>query len=454
MACFQPVPLGETLQKLFPHDFLIELAKATRAMVRMRKIGPVELFWTVVLGFGLGRQRSLSGLRRAFEKSTGTTVEESSFYDKFNAGFAKMLKQAAAHALDHGVGVGRALQGHLAGFRDIVLTDSTVVRLHDLLKKKYPGSRTNHSKAAVKAHWVMSVSGAGKHSVRLTPGRRHDGPVFQVGKWVESKLLMFDLGYFRYQLFDCIARNGGFFLSRLKANANPTIVSENILHRGQARSLVGQRIWDCIPWLQCETLDVMVQVNFNRRSYAGKSSTATTTFRVVGRRDPNSGEYHMYITNVAVEQLAAEQVQSTYALRWQIELLFKELKRHYHLEEMPSANPHVVEALLHAAIVTLVVSRTLLEVIRQQLGVSEERTPTQRWAAVLETLVADLLQIAIRQGRDIRELAARIGKVLLHEALDPNLTRMPLLSTIEQGKHSYRHRVRPPSRASNPRKAA
>ena len=134
-------------------------------------------------------------------------------------------------------------------------------------------------------------------------------------------------------------------------------------------------------------------------------------------------------------------------LRWQIELLFKELKRHYHLEEMPSANPHVVEALLHAAIVTLVVSRALLEVVRQQLGASAERTPTQRWAAVLEAVAADVLEIATTAIRRSRDLAARIGRVLLHEALDPNAGRLPLLPTVETGIHSYRPRLRSPGHA-------
>src|SRR5271157_1014087 len=194
MAQSHAVPVRDTLHKLFPAEFLIALAKATAAVKRVRKVSPVELFWTVVLGFGVGRERSIAGLRRAYEKTTGQTIEESSFYDRFTPGFAKMLKQAALRALEQGVGASRALQGHLAGFRDVILTDSTVVRLHDLLKKTYPGSRTNHSQAALKAHWIMSVSGAGKHSVRITPGRRHDGPVFRVGKWVAGKLLMFSCG--------------------------------------------------------------------------------------------------------------------------------------------------------------------------------------------------------------------------------------------------------------------
>lgn len=441
MAQSQAVPVRVTLHKLFPAEFLMALAKATAAVQRVRKVNPVDLFWTVVLGFGVGRQRTIAGLRRAYEKTTGQTIEESSFYDRFTPGFARMLKQAAVRALDLGMGTSRALQGHLAGFRDVVLTDSTVVRLHDLLKKAYPGARTNHSQAALKAHWVMSVSGAGKHSVRVTPGRRHDGPVFQVGKWVAGKLLMFDLGYFRYQLFDCIARNQGYFLSRLKGSANPVIVSHNAIHRGRARDLVGKHVWQAIAGLARETIDVMVQVEFKRRGYAGRTSTGTRLLRVVGIRDEASGEYHLYITNIEPERLAAQDVQNTYALRWQIELLFKELKRHYHLEEMPSSKPEVVEALLHAAIVTLVVSRTLLEAVRKQLGALADRTPTQRWAAVLESVATDLLAVVLGGARHVRDLVQRIGTTMLHESVDPNAGRPQLLQAVESGTHEYRARV-------------
>jgi hypothetical protein len=32
------------------------------------------------------------------------------------------------------------------------MTDSTLIRLHDLLKAKWPACRTNHTQAALKAH--------------------------------------------------------------------------------------------------------------------------------------------------------------------------------------------------------------------------------------------------------------------------------------------------------------
>jgi IS4 transposase len=94
-----------------------------------------------------------------------------------------------------------------------------------VLERSFAACRTNHSLAALKLHAVISVSGKGPRSVKVTAERVHDGPVFRVGPWVEDRLLLFDLAYFPFQLFTCIRRNGGYFVVRLKKSADPTVVA-------------------------------------------------------------------------------------------------------------------------------------------------------------------------------------------------------------------------------------
>jgi len=72
----------------------------------------------------------------------------------------------------------------------------------------------------------------------------------KVGKWVANRLLLFDLGDFSYHLFDPIARNLGFFVSRAKSTINPRIVSVNRCWRGRSRPLVGQRLQEVLGTLQ------------------------------------------------------------------------------------------------------------------------------------------------------------------------------------------------------------
>jgi IS4 transposase len=348
-----------------------------------------------------------------------------------------MLKRAAAEAFVQRLGVGRELKGHLATFRDVILTDSTVVRLHDFLQKVYPACRTNHTIAALKAHVIMSVTGKGKQSIKVTSERRHDGPVFRVGKWVEGTLLLFDLGYYRFQLFSCIARNRGYFVSRLKTSSNPVIVGLNRKHRGRAVPVVGEKLRDVVDRLQREVLDVMVEVRFQRRVYRGKRSYDTETFRVVGIRDEDTGTYHLYITNTLPEMLAAEDIQSTYALRWEVELLFKEWKSHYRLGDMPSRKKVVVEALLYASLLTLVVSRRLLDAFRRKLAREAQRLKPRRWAAVFESVAQELLAVVVRPKAKVRDTERRVTRTLLHEAPDPNVSRPGLLDAVESRVHRY-----------------
>lgn len=168
MASSSSIDARATLRKLFSNHRLRALASQSGTVVRRRKVDPVALFWTVVLGFGGGRTRTIAGLRRSYERATGECLEESSFYQRFNAGFASMLEGALVHALAEDRGVGRSVRGHLSRFIDVLITDSTVLRVHELLSSRWPGTRTNHTPAAVKAHWVMSVAGKSHQSVKLT----------------------------------------------------------------------------------------------------------------------------------------------------------------------------------------------------------------------------------------------------------------------------------------------
>lgn len=442
MARPRSIDLRAKLVKIFPSKELQKLGRQTGAVKRQRKVHIVEFFWTVVLGFGTGRERTIAGLRRSYQKATGTKIEESSFYERFTPGFAKMMRLAASNAIQFlFAATGHPLRGPLAGFQDLIMTDSTVMRLHNLLEDAFPGARTNHSKAALKMHVVMSVMGAGNNSIKVTSGRRHDSKVFTVGGWIQDRLLIFDLGYFHYNLFSRIDRFKGYFLSRLKDSANPTIVSVNRSHRGRCVDLVGRKLRDVEEQLKRETLDVMVEVEAKHRVYAGKRSRGKLTLRVVGVRDAVTKEYHLYMTNVPIEKLPAEDIQRVYACRWEIELLFKELKSHYRIEDLPSSKPHVVEALVYAAILTLVVSRTILRALQKKMPDKIDRLPAQRWAGIFASIAQELLLLVVQPPR-LTELTERlVTAMILNEAVDPNANRPTLIKSVETRRHVYRQRA-------------
>ncbi|RCV65995.1 Transposase DDE domain-containing protein [Methanophagales archaeon] len=87
----------------------------------------------------------------------------------------------------------------------------------------------------------MSAVADGPKSVRIYPERTSEAKILRLGPRLRDRILLIDLGYFKYLFFDRIACYGGFFVSRLKGNANPLIVSVNRKCRGNSVDVVGKK---------------------------------------------------------------------------------------------------------------------------------------------------------------------------------------------------------------------
>jgi IS4 transposase len=250
---------------MFPKALLQRLARETGAVRRLREVDPVDLFWVLVLSFGSGGERTIADLRRSYEKVTGENVSASSFYNRFTPTLTGFLRAVFAQGLEK---LSRCTEGAaavLGEIRDVLCVDSTVIRLHDALASCWPACRTNHTLAAMKLHMVLNVRGVGPQRVKITSERVADGPALRAGEWVKGRLLLFDLGYFRYALFAAIAAHGGFFLTRLKDNANPTLRRLHRQHRGRAMAVEGWGLREIRSRLRRTVLDAEAEICFQRR---------------------------------------------------------------------------------------------------------------------------------------------------------------------------------------------
>ena len=109
---------------------------------------------------------------------------------------------------------------------------------------------------------------------------------------------------------------------------------------------------------------VGVEVAANKRAYRGKVARATGKFRMILVFNEEVGEYHSYLTNIPIDVLNGEDIAGLYGARWEVELLFEELKSVYRLDEIQSANPSVVKCLVWVSILTLICSCQMLRFMR------------------------------------------------------------------------------------------
>ncbi len=214
-------------------------------------------------------------------------------------------------------------------------------------------------------------------------------------------------------------------MTRLKQNANPTITRLIRNVRGASVPVEGEALRDVLPRLKREVLDCEVEVAFRHREYAGSRKGAKANFRIVAILDDESREYHTYLTNIDPETLKAEDVAALYAARWEIELVFKELKSQYALDELGIRNARAVEALVWTAILTLVTSRILHRAVTRQItdgGVI--RFTGLRWSRVFREQAPGIL-----------------NDVLCYEGIDVAKTRMSFLRWAAEDPNKNRHRL-------------
>lgn len=360
-----PEEIPRSLETLFPKDTIDEIARETGFTKRHRKIEPYIFFWNLVLGFGVQLQRTLESLRRGYIDMANVDLCQSAWHDRFNPETVNFLRACVERAVKQMASeTNRTLSDKMKWVDDILIQDSSIIRLSAALMNEFPATRSRKDAAGLKVSMLVSAVASGPQRVTIHGERFHETKTLKIGPWVKNKVLLFDLGFFKYQMFARIKENGGYFLSRLKDGSNPLIVSALRTYRGNSIELDGKHWKDIRDKIKREVLDTEVEVTFSRRAYKGKQSRDSMPFRLVAVYNDEAKKYHVYITNIPPDVLNAEDVADLYRVRWDIEMIFKELKSRYSLDAITSANPNVVEGLIWVGILTLLVSRRLFNVLR------------------------------------------------------------------------------------------
>jgi len=385
----------EGLTQVLPAETIIEIAKETGWIKRIRKINPALFFWNLVMGFGVAMEPTLAALRRRMQLIADVDLMPSSFFDKFNTRLVAFL-EAILNLLIQNLAVSSLPRNILSRFKDVYIIDNTIVRLQDGLAKIFPGTKMA---AGAKITAVLSVACESVKRVTIHAGSKAEIKTIELGEWVKDHLLLFDMGFFKGSLFRKITGWGGHYITRLKSNMNPVITHNNRLNRGKAINVVGKKLKDVLGRLKRDVLDVNIALPCTFRKYAGVARKTEIEVRLVGIRNEDTGEYHLYITDLAADQFTAEHIAALYRGRWAVELLFKELKSRYSLQTVLSEKPEVVKAMICCAMITLVISRRLFVGYRDAMAKQGLVVSRKAWATFLAENARDVLRLILRTAK-------------------------------------------------------
>lgn len=218
-------------------------------------------------------------------------------------------------------------------FKNRLLTlDSTTV---ELCASMFDWAHWRQTKGAVKLHLLLDHDGYLPVFGHVTDGKRGDVKVAQTLDFPRGSIVAMDRGYTDYKLFTRWTREGVYFVTRLKANADIARVESREVPKGG--SVLSDEIVRLQPFV------------------AGRADLADLRCVTVWLEDKQA-ELVLLTNNF---KLAAATIAAIYKERWQIELFFKLLKQQLKIKTFVGTSANAVRIQIWTALIAVLVIRYL-----------------------------------------------------------------------------------------------
>jgi len=242
--------------------------------------------------------------------------------------------------------------------RLFIMDSTTITLFKDILRGVGRNPKSGRKKGGIKAHTIIKASENVPYLIRYSEAVRHDHMFLdEVLNLPAGSIITFDKGYVDYAKYEQFSTKSIWYVTRLKSNA---------LYKARKE-------FD-IP----DDADSGVLKDEEIVLYYGRNNKEEHRSRRIAYWDSENSRLFEFITNNFV--LTAEKIALIYKKRWQIELLFKQLKQNFPLKYFLGDNENAIEiqiwtAMLANLLITLIKSNVkrkwafsnLVSIIRQQL---------------------------------------------------------------------------------------
>jgi hypothetical protein len=222
-----------------------------------------------------------------------------------------------------------------------IIDSSTIALFKDILKTVGRKAKNGKSKGGIKLHTVINVDEKAPKIIWFTSAATHDHILLGKLKLDSNTIYVFDKGYNDYKAFKLFTENQTGFVTRIKDNAVFEITMENeideTIHSGVE---------------QDQIIEVIVKEN---------QTESKLTLRKIQFYDRVLKRRFEFLTNLF--DIRADLIAAMYKLRWQIELLFKQLKQNFPLKYFLGDNENAIKIQIYCALI----ANLLMTVIQNRI---------------------------------------------------------------------------------------
>ena len=226
--------------------------------------------------------------------------------------------------------------------KNVKIVDSTTISLFkDILKCVGRKPLNGKSKGGIKSHSVINADEKVPNLIWFTSATTHDHQFLERLKCDEHTVYIFDKGYNDYKAFEHFTEQETGFVTRLKDNAKYKVILENNIPENVHSGILSDQI-------------IEVEVN--------KGTTKTQLkLRKIKYYDREHKRNFDFITNLF--EFRADTIAALYKIRWQIELLFKQIKQNFPLKYFLGDNQNAIKIQIYCVLIV----NLLLGVIKKSL---------------------------------------------------------------------------------------
>ena len=226
--------------------------------------------------------------------------------------------------------------------KQVKIFDSTTISLFkDILEGVGRNPKTGKKKGGIKVHTVVNADEIVPEMVWFSEAKKHDHNFLEKLKCDDNTIYVFDKGYNDYKAFEHFTNHKTGFVTRIKDNASYRKIEELDIE---------ERIHNGV--LKDELIEFEVK--------KGKEISKLRLRKVVFYDRANKREFE-FLTNLF--EMRADLIAALYKIRWQIELLFKQLKQNFPLKYFLGDNENAIKIQIYCVLIV----NLLLAVIKKRL---------------------------------------------------------------------------------------
>ena len=217
--------------------------------------------------------------------------------------------------------------------------DSTII---EMCLNLFPWANFKNGHSGVKIHTQLDLRGNIPSFFLITGAKTHDVNLLDIMEFETGAYYIMDRGYFDFERLYQINEQKSFFIIRAKASLSFTRMYSRKINKATG--------------LRC---DQVIKLNhfYARKHYLEK-------LRRVKYYDEETDRYYIYLTNNF--DLEATTIADLYKHRWQIELFFKWIKQHLHINTFWGTSRNAVKTQICIAISTFL----LVAIMKKQLNIN------------------------------------------------------------------------------------